>query len=689
MVIDLKMSFRGLWATILLSLCILSLHVHAQEQSKPSPNEALTLNLQNADIGALIETVSYVTGKNFIVDPRVTAKVTVVSAIPTEPERLYDLFLSILKVHGYAAVDQGTAIKIVPDVNAKQESVPTLINGVTSQSDQVSTLVVELQNVSANELIPIIRPLLPQSAHLAAHENILIAADSASNLNRLTKIIKRIDRESNVAFEVIQLQYANAADIVQLISPTLRTITAGDPKKGAAAANSNSIVADERTNSILLVAERKQRLEIRALISHLDTPVNSQNNAEVIYLKYAVASELVPILEGIGSKLEVDNGNTPGAAGGAPAANANNARRSANRGGNQEPIFDIEADDNVNALIIHAEPRRMAALKSIIKQLDIRRAQVLVEGIIAEVSYNKSLGLGIQWQTSATSDGAFGALNSTGADSVTGFGNTLAGVGGLTLGYFSGGSLRGLLRAIADDSFSNILSTPTLTTLDNEEAEITVGQNVPFITGQFTTNTNNNNPFQTIERQDVGILLKVKPQINEGDSVRLEIEQEISQVVDETNPAGIITSKNKVTTNVLVDDQQIVVLGGLLQDTVNESQSKVPVLGDVPIVGNLFRNTTDRHDKTNLMIFLRPQIIRDTRTGSQLSNKKYDFIRKEQQQLKDQGVTLMSDDVIQELPEFEITNKTDENFIRSYSAPKPQEDPNEIKQSLSKSGLLK
>ena len=677
------MSRRGFRPVILLGLCIVSQLLCAQD--KPAPNEALTLNLQNADIGALIETVSYVTGKNFIVDPRVTAKVTVVSAVPTEPDRLYDLFLSILKVHGYAAVDQGTAIKIVPDVNAKTESVPTLINSVSRESDQISTLVVELQNVSANELIPIIRPLLPQSAHLAAHENVLIAADSAGNLNRLMKIIKRIDRESNVAFEVIQLQYANAADIVKLISPTLRTISAGDPKQGAAAANSNSIVADERTNSILLVAERKQRLEIRALISHLDTPVDTQTNAEVIYLKYAIASEMVPILEGIGSKLGVED-NSPQAAG----ANQGNAaqRRAAN---NQDPIFDIEADDNVNALIIHAPPKRMAALKSIIKQLDIRRAQVLVEGVIAEVSYDRSIELGVQWQTSTTDDGFFVGSSPRGANSgsISSF-DPLSVASGLSLGFFSGGSLRALLRAIAGDGFSNVLSTPTLMTLDNEEAEIVVGQNVPFVTGQFTNNTTTpDNPFQTIERQDVGILLRVKPQINEGDSVRLEIEQEISSVDEDTQGAGLITNKRSITTNVLVDDQQIIVLGGLLQDDLQETQSKIPIVGDIPLVGNLFRNTSNTLDKTNLMVFLRPQIVRDSRTGSKLSNKKYDFIRAEQQLLKQEGVTLMSDEVIKELPQFDITNKTDEDFIRQYEAPEPVTEPDPFKENLSESGLIK
>ena len=610
-----------------------------------------------------------------------------ISAVPTQPDKLYDLFLSILKVHGYAAVDQGSATKIVPDVNAKQESVPTLINGVSSNSDQVSTLVMDLQNVSANELIPIVRPLLPQSAHLAAHDNVIIAADSASNLRRLTKIINRIDRESNVAFEVIHLQHANAADLVNLISPTLRTIATGDGKQGASA-TSNSIVADDRTNSILLVADRKQRLEIRALISHLDTPAEFQSNAVVIYLKYAVASDLVPILEGIGKNLGLDDTAAPGGQGKAAAA-ATRARAAA--GNNNDTLFDIQADDNVNALIIHAPPKRLAALKSIIAQLDIRRAQVLVEGVIAEVSYDKSIELGVQWRTSATTDGGFVSSAPPGTsinDTLSGF-DVLSTASGLALGYFSGGSLRGLLRAIAGDGFSNVLSTPSLVTLDNEEAEIVVGQNVPFVTGQFTNNTTSpDNPFQTIERQDVGIVLKVKPQINEGDSVRLEIEQEISSVDEATSGAGLITNKRSITTNVLVDDQQIIVLGGLLQDDVRETQNKIPLVGDLPVIGNLFRNTNNTADKTNLMVFLRPQIIRDSRTSADLTNKKYNFIRKEQKTLKDKGLSLMVDDTLQELPEFNDINNTDKDFVVRESPPPPREDSSEMRNQLENSGLF-
>ncbi len=669
-------SYRLLLPLILLALFLLSQNSYAQDTKPAAPNEALTLNLQNADIGALIETVSYVTGKNFIVDPRVNGKVTVVSAIPTKPDDLYDLFLSILKVHGFAAIEKGSATMIVPDINAKQESIPTLIDGVLSDNDQISTLVVDLQNVTARELIPILRPLLPQSAHLAAHDNVLIAADSAGNLKRLLKIIKRIDRESNVAIEIIRLQYANAADLVKLISPTLKTITASDGKN-AAASSSNSIMADERTNSILLVADRKQRLEVRALISHLDTPEEAQADAEVIYLKYAVASDLVPILQGIGSKLGLSD---------AEKQNSNNAAAT------QTTLFDIQADDNVNALVIHAPHKRLQAVKSVIRQLDIRRAQVLVEGIIAEVSYDKSIELGVQWQTSSTSDGGFIGSAPPGtsiSDGISGF-DPLSIASGLSFGYFSGGSIRALLRAIAGDGFSNVLSTPSLMTLDNEEAEIVVGQNVPFVTGQFTNATTTAlNPFQTIERQDVGILLKIKPQINEGDSVRLEIEQEISSVDAATSGAGLITNKRSIKTNVLVDDQQIIVLGGLLQDDLRETQNKIPLVGDIPIIGNLFRNTNNAFVKTNLMVFLRPQIIRDSRTGTNLTNKKYNFIRNEQKILKEKGVTLLPDDIIKELPDFDTTNKTDEDFIHSKKSSGPTKDnSSDLEKSLSKSGLL-
>ncbi len=623
---------------------------------------ALTLNMQDADIGALIETVSYITGKNFIVDPRVSGKITIVSAVPTEPDQLYDLFLSVLRVYGFAAIDSGDVVKIVPDTNAKFESLPDINSSEISSNDQSSTLVIRLNNVPAATLVPILRPLLPQSAHISAHaeSNMLIATDSKANLARLQTIISRIDLDSDRAVEVIRLQHANAADLVQTILPSYQGAAAAAARsnKGASVDRVN-LIADTRTNSVLLSGSEKERIEIRALIFHLDTPVEQQGNTEVIYLKYAVASELVPILQRLGGRLGVTN---------------EEQRQQQQRSNtSSEALFEIEADDNMNALVVFAPPKRLKEIKAVISQLDIRRAQVLVEGVIAEVSYDKAIELGVQWQTNTPTDGIFATSRPTVAEGVTSDISTFATdaiLNGFSLGYFSSGSLRALIRAIDSDGYSNVLSTPTLMTMDNEEAEIVIGQNVPFVTGQFTNQTTSpDNPFQTIERQDVGIVLKVKPQINEGDSVKLEIEQEISSVDASTDGVNLVTNKRSVKTNVLVDDNNVVVLGGLLSDDLRENQNKVPILGDIPVLGTLFRNTRDQVVKTNLMIFLRPKIVRDERTNSRLTQSKYNYIKEEQGRLQEKGITLLPSMSISELPEYEEVNKTDMDFIRSRINP--------------------
>lgn len=639
-------------------LCSVSLHARTTAADNDGP---LTLNMQDADIGALIETVSYMTGRNFIVDPRVTGRVTIVSAVPTEPNEIYDLFLSVLRVHGFAAIETGDVVKIIPDANAKFENSPVLAVDPDNMDDGITTLVIKLNNVTATELVPVLRPLLPQSAHLAAHEgsNMLIAADTASNLARLRRIIKRIDLDTDRSIEVIRLQYANATDLVQVIMPAYQgpaTPGAGGNKQPPG--SKINLLADERTNSILLSGDESEKLRVRALISHLDTPVEQKGDTEVIYLKYAVASELVPILQRLGNRLGITEEEKQQATQGA---------------GGESALFEIEADDNMNALVIHAPQQRLEAVKSVIRQLDIRRAQVLVEGVIAEVSYDKSVELGIQWQTSTPTPGTgfFAGSSQSGSDlsaeSISAFDPVSLGVG-LSLGYFSNGNLRSLLRAIAGDTYSNILSTPTLMTLDNEEAEIVIGQNVPFITGQFTNSTTSpDNPFQTIERRDVGIVLKVKPQINEGDSVKLEIEQEISSIdtsaTSSSSGSDLITNKRSIKTNVLVDDGKVVVLGGLLEDDIQENQSKVPLLGDIPVLGNLFRNTRDRLVKTNLMIFLRPQIVRDARTNSELTVSKYDYIRNEQRRLQKDGLTLLPSTKITELPHFDEVEDSSNHFI--------------------------
>lgn len=603
----------------------------AQTPGGDDPADApVTLNLNNADIRALISAVSDVTGKNFVVDPRVQGQVTVISQGPTSPGEMYDIFLSILKVHGFAAVPSGKVVKIVPDAIAKQDATPVAA-GRLPPGESLVTLVVPLRNVEASGVVAAVQPFVPPTGHLTAHPQgkVVILSDSASNADRLLEIIQRIDQSVDREVEVVRLTHANAEDLARVLT----TMSAGAPDPTGTGAVA-TIVADPRTNSLLFGGSRERRLELRALISHLDTPVEGLGNAEVIYLRYAVAEDLAELLR---------NANTGAAA---PSGELQAATPPAAAQGEVQ----VQADPATNALIIKAPPETLREFKAIIRQLDIRRAQVYIEGIIAEVSDGRARELGVQWATSFGEDGVgggtrflFGGEERGSAGSFDNFPGDPVRLGtGLSLGYLSGGSVRVLLRALAGDSYTNVLATPTLVTLDNEEAEIVVGENVPFITGQFTNNTTTpDNPFQTIQRQDVGILLKVKPQINQGDSVTLAISQEVSSVKDDTIGADIITLKRAVKTNVLADDGQVVVLGGLIQDDVRESVQKVPLLGDVPVLGNLFRNKSTSNNKTNLMVFLQPRIIRDGRTGSDLTSSKYDFIRQRQMQGSDDGPTFL------------------------------------------------
>jgi len=560
----------------------------------------LTLNLNNADIRVLINTVSEMTGKNFIVDPRVKGKVTVISSTPSNRDHIYEIFLSVLKVHGFAVVPSGEIYKIVPNTIAKQDNIRTITSTQAHQTDEVVTRVVAVKHVMASQLVPILRPLMPQQAHLGVHadSNTLIISDSIANMERVISIIQRIDRLGSNEVEIIPLEHANAADLVQVLTALRNTA-----KKGMAPPGQQPIlVADPRTNSILLGGNPDLRLELRALIAHLDTPVAIEGNTEVVYLRYAQAKDLVTVLQGIGTKqLE--------------------AEKEIKKGSQAKSQFDIQADEATNALVITAPPLIMRSLKRVINQLDIRRAQVYIEAVIAELTDRNTRDLGVEWQTSIPTTGlyAFTDLTTDGDLSSNTF----------NLGVTSGGSLRALVQAYAGDTDTNILSTPSLLTLDNEKATIHVGQNVPFVTGQYTTSNGNtsSSPFQTIERHDVGLKLTVTPQINEGDTIKLEIKQEVSDVTNNEDVDGLTTNKRTLETTILVDDKQTIVLGGLIKDNLSESVSKVPLLGDIPILGLLFRNTHTVTDKTNLMIFLRPEIVRDQRTSLQLTNSKYSYIR--------------------------------------------------------------
>ncbi|MEC9341109.1 MAG: type II secretion system secretin GspD [Pseudomonadota bacterium] len=580
-----------------------------------APAQDVTLNLKDADITALINTVAEVTGRNFVVDPRVKGKVTVISSQPMDHSELYEVFLSILDVHGFAAIPAGQVTSIVPTASAKTVGgeVPEAAAG------DFITEVIPVSNVSANQLVAILRPLIPQFGHLGAHpdSNILVISDRAANVARIKRLVARIDLPGGRDAEVVVLQNASAPELVQILQSL----------QGGEAAAMARMVADLRTNSILLSGPLSERVRLRALIAHLDTPLESTGNTHVLYLRYADAEQIAPLLESVI----------------APDPEKRQAGETR-----------IQPDPATNSLVVTAPPDVMTTLRAVLRQLDIRRAQVHVEGVIAEVSDDQARELGVQWIVDGRGDGSgpisatsFGGVGSNIVDitrgviedgfPVVGSGTTLA------VGRFDSDrtSFAGLLRALQADSKTNILSTPSLTTLDNEEAEIVVGQSVPFITGQFTnTGTSESavNPFQTIEREDVGIQLRVRPQINEGDVMRLEIEQEVSSIAQQTGGGGIvaadlITSKRFIRTTVLVEDRQVVVLGGLIDDQTTEVEERVPLFGSLPVIGRLFRYRVSDQGKVNLMVFLRPIIVRDATVSAQVTGDKYNAIRN--QQLRD------------------------------------------------------
>lgn len=659
----------GLTAVLTLGV---STPVVAQEGS-------FTLNLKNADIHSLIQTVSRQSGRNFVVDPRVKARITVVSSTPLNADELYETFLSVLQVHGYAAVPSGDLVKIVPDVNAKQGPVPQYTEG-DSESDQLVTQVIKVQNVPAAQLVPILRPLVPQQGHLAAYAatNTLIVTDRGSNIGRLISIIEGIDQPASDEVEQVQLQHASASEVIRILQSLQSRSSQVDGTPGAV-----RYAADERTNSILLSGAPSARTRMRGIILNLDTPVKSDGgNTRVVYLRFANAADLAPILAGVSagqaaigtggdSELDAAATQTPAAA---PTVDANGVQVpqtpavptasliQRGQSDNDGPSIDIQADEDTNALIITAPPNEMRSILTVIDQLDIRRAQVLVEAIIAELSANSGAQLGVNFAVDGTDSNRPAAFTNLGGatqalvGTIASEGAALTNGLSLALGRFGdeGINFGFLLSAIASDSDNNILSTPTLVTMDNQEAEIVVGQNVPFVTGT-SLSSGNDNPFQTIEREDIGISLKVRPQINEGDNIRMEIEQEVSDVSTTavTGATDITTNLRSIKTTVLVEDGQTLVLGGLIDDQTSDSRDKVPFLGDIPLLGSLFRFRTTSNSKRNLMVFLHPTILRDPETADFYSRTKYDEIRSEQIGLFDDSVNL-SKHSLPQLPDLHM-----------------------------------
>ncbi len=633
------------WAALVLLMCVLHAPLLAADVAKQN---AMTLNLRDADITSVISTVSEMTGKNFIVDPRVKGRVTVISSRPMQADEIYQVFLSILNVQGFAAIPGKNAIKIVPEVTAKQGAIPN--KGGTG--DESVTRVVQVNNVAAAQLVPVLRPLLPQEAHLAAYTptNVLIVSSTAANVDKLMELIQTVDQSNESEIELIPLKHASATEVERILN-SLQQQNSAARAAGGAAPDEVKITADGRTNSIILSGDKAARQGIKQIIAKLDTKLESSGNTRVFYLHYAKAKDLASVLGGVGESIVADKSG-----GGATGAVASSGKSKLN----------IQADESSNSLVISAPPDVMRDLEAVIRQLDVRRAQVMVKAVIAEVSTDTSRELGVQWAYDGSpANGPIGVIDFNGNMSgmlqyAAGGGTTPPSLNGLNLGLgetLSDGTVYGaLIRALSGDANNNILSTPTLVTLDNEEAEITVGQNVPFITGSYTSTGSSStpsNPFQTVQREDVGLTLKITPQINEGNAVRMEISQEVSSISGSAASAvDLITNKRAIKTTVMVDDGNILVLGGLIDDQLIEKEQKVPLLGDIPVLGWFFSYQSTQKVKRDLMVFLHPRIMRGGELSNQLSSAKYNYMRAQQLNVRDRGVALMYDDVSPLLPEM-------------------------------------
>lgn len=629
--------------------CTLASHVGFAQQGPQ-----LTPNYREADIRVVAEQVSQVIGRTIIVDPRVRAQVTVLSNAPMSPAAFYRLFQSVLEVHGFVALDSGDALQIVPDANAR----------FGSGQDYVTQAIV-LENIAAAQLVPILRPLLPQSAHLAAHptSNSLIVADRPQNIQRILTLIRRMDQAGDGGVEVIRLENAGADEVQRMLNALNQAAQAAG---GTPPVN---VIADLRTNSILLAGTGPTLLRYKALIAHLDTPTAQGGNTLVRYLNYADAEDLATKLQaqfgGSGSGGGGGGGARP--AGGAPGAPAAAAGAEANSG----PVT-IWADAGTNALVINAPERIRQDMMAVINQIDIPRLQVQVDAIIVEITESKAAQIGTTWLINgADSDKALGITNFS---STTGSITQLATPSGTTttpsassipqgitaaIGRLRDGgtSWAALLNALRGDADTNVVSTPQIVTLDNEEAEIKVGQQVPFVTGQFTNTGSASvgtvNPFQTIQRQEVGTKLKITPQINEGSGVKLKIEQETSSIsAGATGAVDLVTNNRTITTSVFVHDGDMLILGGLIDDQMRNNEQRVPGLGRIPGLGWLFRARKTERSKTNLMVFIRPVILHDEMDARFQTNAKYRYIQELQRELNSSNKPLVRNGERPEVPPF-------------------------------------
>lgn len=601
-----------------------------------TPSE-FVINMRDADLRAFIQWIADRTNKNMIVHRSVNGTATVISNRPVTPDEAYELFLTVLSFNGFTAIEEGNTVKIIPDAEAKS-SVTANEKSVEWEGEVVTTII-DIKHAGASEIANAIKPLVPASSHFAAYlpTNSLIVADSARGIEKIRELIAVLDKqEGEIDLEIIPIIHASAEDIVKVLESVVSALSGASGAADKAGEGEIQFAVDKRSNSILMTGNKRKRKQIKQLITKLDTPLDGNGSAQVVYLNYATAEDLAPILKNIGESALKE-------------AKAEDTKS-----------FSIEASKETNALIISAPPSLMATLKSIIEKLDIQRAQVLVEAVVVQVSGNAGDDFGVIWGASDLynendKNGVVGAVNTESANapvsdivastfnsstssSLTNRERLAAGLlssSGLNFGYLEDGNLIAALRTITTKNKSNIMSTPTIVALDNEEASLLVGQNVPFVTGSSTSaGADITNPFQTIQRQDIGITLKITPRINQGDSISLEIEQTTENVSPNTvsGAADLVTEKTEIKTRALIKDGQVLVIGGLIREDESKTHTQVPILGSIPVIGRLFRSHSVSKTKNNLMVFIRPVILKDQLQITGLTAQRYAFMREKQLQ---------------------------------------------------------
>jgi general secretion pathway protein D len=660
---------RLLWAAGIALCCASPAHAAKTEES-------VSLNFVNADIQEVIRAISQISGKNFLVDQRVKGTINIVSATPVNAGLAYDILLSALRMQGYASVESAGITKIIPESDAKLH-VDSLASP-RNNGDKLVTRVFILKNESASQLVNLVRPMVAPNNLVVAYpaSNALVVTDYASGIRRIEKLLESIDRVDNDMPLVIPVKHASAIDLANLINklmPEAANAQSGDDNQRFV------LTADSRTNTLLLRSDNPGRIaRVKQLVANLDSAASAPGNIHVVTLKNAEATRLAQTLGTI-----LNGTATTAVMPGAPQANP--ATPQGNGG-------IVQADAATNTLIVTASDPVYNNIRAVIEKLDVRRPQVFVEALIVEVTADKAAEFGIQWQNingiNKPGSNIIGGTNFGTSNNIVGAAADITTVGqGLNVGIVKGTTtlldgtkvlnLGMLARALESDTHANILSAPNLMTLDNEEAKIVVGQNVPFLTGSYTntgSGSTSANPFQTIERKDVGLTLKIKPQIMQGGTVKLQVYQEVSSVLASSLTAanGITTNKRSIESSILVDENQIVVLGGLIQDSINNVQSKTPILGDIPLLGNLFRYETRQRSKTNLMVFIRPYIMYQADAAQQLSTTRYEQIGKTREEARLDGHWMLPDDDTKEMPSLKVDGVLDSGSPASPTSAAPQ-----------------